>query len=118
MLLIGALRHLGDMSFEGKVCYAQAPASVSMERRILIDIDSCLVRFIHDTNHHKVQVDELVDHDFHAELSVAWREMSFDDDDSALLIEGTERRTKQRCSVYLQFQGEQAFSKPLMSQSA
>lgn len=107
--LIGALRYLGGMNFESKVCYAQVPVSVSMGRRTLIDIDSCLVRFIHDTNHHKIQVDDLVDHDFHAEFSVAWQEMSFDEDDSVLLIEGTERRTKQRYSVCLQLHGGQAF---------
>lgn len=107
--LIDALRYLGGLKFEGKTCYAQVPVFVSIGRRKLIEIESCLVRFIHDTNYHKVQIDDLVDHDFHAEFSVAWQEMSFDEDDGVLLIEGTKQGTKKRYRMHLHLHGEQAF---------
>ncbi|WP_164072683.1 hypothetical protein [Stenotrophomonas maltophilia] len=107
--LIDALRYLGGLKFGGKTCYAQLPVSVSTGGKVLIEIESCLVRFVHDTNHHKVQIDDLVDHGFHSEFSVAWQEMSFDENDGVLLIEGTKQGTKQRYKTYLQLHGEQAF---------
>lgn len=107
--LIGALRHLDGLKFGSKICYAQVPVSVSMGRKTLIHIETCLVRFIHDTNHHKVQIDDLVDHDFHSEFSIAYQEMSFDEDDGVLLIQGTEQRTRKRYRMYLHLHGEQAF---------
>lgn len=106
---IDTLRYLDGLKFGSKICYAQVPVSVSIGGKVLIDIESCLVRFVHDTNHHKVQIDDLVDHDFHGEFSVAWQEMSFDEDDGVLLIEGTEQSTKQRYKTYLHLRGEQAF---------
>lgn len=94
--LIDALRYLDGLNFGSNTCYAQVPLSVSIGRKVLIDIEPFLVRFVHDTNHHKVQIDDLVDHDVHGEFSVAWQEMSFDEDDGVLLIEWTEQSTKQR----------------------
>ncbi|QNN47458.1 hypothetical protein H9L17_04790 [Thermomonas brevis] len=108
--LFETARHLNGPQIGGMVFHAKVPVCLFIGTDKIVDKQIYLVRFVHDKNWPKLQIDNLDSVNFHTEFSVAWQHMKFNAEKALLIVKGTSDRVPIGYKLHLHVRGKRAIA--------